>query len=104
VRPLSSAKVGGNVAKAGNIVAKFFGAARSADQCAGLQLAVWEAIEDGAARPDFGSGRFRSAGSAAVLGFAQEYYKGLGEPGDALYLQTAGGGGNDGQSQIASHG
>src|SRR5579859_2135431 len=39
---LSSSKVGGNVARAGNIVAKYFYEARTPDQCAGLQIAVWE--------------------------------------------------------------
>src|SRR5476651_864192 len=43
VRMLSTSGFGGKVAKAGNIVASCFADAQTADQCAGLQLAVWKA-------------------------------------------------------------
>lgn len=97
VRARRTSMVGGNVAKAGNIVAKFFKQAQSLDQCAGLQLAVWEAMEDGGSRPDFLGGRFQAQGSAEVLGFAAQYYRAVTEPGNALFLQTTGQGG---QSQV----
>jgi hypothetical protein len=96
---MRTSDIGGNVAKAGNIVAKFFKAAQNADQCAGLQLAVWEAVEDGGARPDFGGGRFQVRANANVLAYAQQYYRGIEEKGDALYLQAGQG---NGQSQITN--
>lgn len=53
VQNFSSTLYGGNVARAGNIVAKYFYAAQTPDQCAGLQIAVWKALEDGTDEPDF---------------------------------------------------
>src|SRR6185312_8113081 len=41
VRPLATAKIGGNIAKAGSIIGTFFKAARTPSECAGLQIAVW---------------------------------------------------------------
>lgn len=88
--------VGGGVKIAGNIAAKYFKAAVTPDQCAGLQLAVWEAIEDAGSRPDFHSGRFQANASPAVLGYAAQYYQAATTPGTAIFLQT----GNSGQSQV----
>ena len=98
VRELSSKKAGGSVAIAGNIVAKYFKLAQNADQCAGLQLAIWEAIEDGGLKPNFAAGRFQARASLAVMANAEEFYQAAEAPGEALYLQTGNGGG--GQSQI----
>ncbi|MBX3117572.1 MAG: hypothetical protein KF784_00785 [Fimbriimonadaceae bacterium] len=98
VRSLSSAKQGGNVAKAGNIVAKFFSSAQTADQCAGLQLAIWEAVEDGGDKPHFLSGRFQARASEAVIAYAEAYYDAIDEEGDAIFLQSGG----DGQDQITT--
>jgi hypothetical protein len=97
VRRLSSRYVGGNIAGAGNIVAKYFKATQSADECAALQLAVWEAIEDGGAKPDFSSGRFRAQASDAVIELAFQAYDAIGEPGEAIFLQTEG----SGQDQLS---
>jgi hypothetical protein len=99
VQELSSKKVGGAVAIAGNIVAKYFKLAQDADQCAGLQLAIWEAIEDGGLRPNFSSGRFQARATPIVMAYAEEFYSAAEISGEALYLQTGSGGGS-GQSQI----
>ena len=97
VRALSSSNFGGRVAKAGNIVARFFYEAQTPDQCAGLQVAVWKALEDGADEADFSSGHFQVRASYAVISWAQHYYQALNTPGDAVYLQTGNGGGGAGQ-------
>jgi hypothetical protein len=68
----NSAKAPANYVKAGNIVAKAFNEAQTPDQCAGLQLAVWEAIEDGQDQPDFLGGHFQAPPS--VIAYAQHYY------------------------------
>jgi len=87
LRAARSEQVGGNIAKAGNIVAHYFTTARTADQCAGLQLAVWEAIEDGNASPDFLGGHFQVKTTPAVMAYALAYYKGgVDNPGKATYL------------------
>ncbi len=105
VRPFLSRAYGGNVAKAGNIVARFFREAQTPDQCAGLQLAVWEAIDDGGLRADFRFGRFAAEGSAAVMAFAEKYYQAIDIPGDALYLEIppgGRGGSSKGQPQLTT--
>lgn len=96
VQVQSSTKTGGNIALAGNIVGRYFKEAQTPDECAGLQLAVWEAIEDGGAKPDFGAGKFRVKATDAVLHFAQEYYGALDEPSDVIFLQVRGGQGGPG--------
>ncbi len=98
VRPVNSQKVGGNVALAGNIVAKHFNSAKTADQCAALQLAVWEAVEDGGKTPNFMQGRFRAMASPAVLHHAEDFYQAIIEAKAAAYLETAQGG----QGQLSS--
>lgn len=101
VKPFLTNKVGGAYALAGNIVAAHFLRARSRAQCAGLQIAVWEAIEDGMAIPNFGGGHFMVRASAEALQWAAEYYRAVGEDGTALLLAT----GNDGgQSQMTGIG
>lgn len=103
---LSSKKVGGNIAMAGNIVAKFFKSAQSADQCAGLQLAVWKAIEDGSEYPDFSSGRFQARASQSVLNYAVQYYQAINSPGEATYIKAGPGPGTKpevtAQSQLST--
>lgn len=107
VRTWSTLTFGGSVKLAGNIVSRSFRSAMTADQCAGLQLAVWEAIEDGGWNPDFSSGHFRVNASAAVLAAASDFYAGLGEDGDAIFLQSdsggpGGAGGGGGQDQLTT--
>jgi hypothetical protein len=99
VRPMFSKSAGVTVALAGNIVAKYFRHAQTADQCAGLQLAVWEAIEDGGPVANFAAGRFQARANEYALRFAQEYYQAIEENGDALFLQAGNG---NGQSQITA--
>jgi hypothetical protein len=79
VRPLHSSKVGGRYARAGNIVAKYFNAAQTPEQCAGLQIAVWEALD---------GGNLTVTAEPAVLQYAHLYYLAASEPGDALLLAT----------------
>ena len=88
VMPRESSRVGGHVSLAGNIVARHFKSAQTADQCAGLQLAVWEALEDGGVNPDFGAGKFQARAGAAALAWAAQYYQAIETPGSALYLDT----------------
>lgn len=97
VQLMSTAKFGGNVTKAGNIVAKYFNRATTPDQCAGLQLAIWEAIEDGGDQPNFFAGRFQGLGNENVMKYAEGYYQATGDPGNAALLRTTT---NNGQSQI----
>lgn len=101
LRPVNSQKVGGNIALAGNIVAKHFDSARTADQCAALQLAVWEAVEDGGKFPNFGTGRFRAMASSGVLDLASDFYESIIEAKEAAYLETVQDGGG-GQGQLSS--
>lgn len=97
VQMTSTIRFGGNVTRAGNIVAKHFSSAKTSAQAAGLQLAVWEAIEDGGGRADFSAGRFRAAAGDDVIRFAEGYYQAIAEPGNAVILRTTS---NKGQSQI----
>jgi len=99
VRPIPARDLGGNVAKAGAIVARFLGKVRTADECAGLQLAVWEAIEDGGAQADFASGRFRAQAPSQALIAASQMYGEAKDAGESLYLQAGDGGG---QSQLTT--
>ncbi|MHB8635435.1 MAG: hypothetical protein ACYC96_03065 [Fimbriimonadaceae bacterium] len=93
VRSWSTAAFGGNVAKAGNIVARYFYEAQTPEQCAGLQVAVWKALEDGGDRANFLTGRFQVRADITVMSWAQYYYGALHTPGNAVYLQTGNGGG-----------
>ena|ERR1022692_511835 len=93
VRLLGTSSFGGRVARAGNIVARYFYEAQSPDQCAGLQIAVWKALEDSADRADFSSGHLQVRSTFSVMSWAQQYYQAINTPGDAVYLQTANGGG-----------
>jgi hypothetical protein len=95
LKPLSSKQVGGRIALAGNIVAKYFASARTADQCAGLQLAVWEAVEDGGDHADFSTGQFRAAAPAAAMDYAQDFYEAITDAKEAAYLESQDSGGQD---------
>ncbi|HRK22310.1 MAG TPA: hypothetical protein PLX06_10895 [Fimbriimonadaceae bacterium] len=99
VRPIAARELGGNIFKAGAIVAKYVGQVRTADECAGLQLAVWEAIEDGGEQANFASGKFAARAPQAALNFAQQMYLNAKDPGETLYLQAGDGGG---QSQLTT--
>ena len=83
----SSKDVGGNIAKAGNIVARFFNEATSPEQCAGLQLAVWEALEDGGNTPDFQNGHFAAQSDAITMAYAMNYYAAVNTAADAVYFE-----------------
>jgi len=98
VRPRMTTSLGRNVAFAGNIVAKHLTGAKTPDQCAGLQLAVWEAIEDGGLVADFGSGRFMAQANENALAWASSYYGAVASASTALLLQTTPNG--NGQSQM----
>jgi hypothetical protein len=91
VLPVQSATVGGNIAKAGNIVAKYFRFAQTPEQCAGLQIAVWKTIEDGPDSPNFLGGHLRVRADAITMTYALQYYQGADEDGNALFLQSTGG-------------
>ena len=95
-RILDSSKCAPGIAKAGRIVAAHFYQAQTPEQCAGLQLAVWEAIEDSGDAPDFFSGAFQAQAEPAVLAYAYAYYETPRE-GGSTYLQATGGG----QSQLS---
>ncbi|HWD37642.1 MAG TPA: hypothetical protein VG944_02255 [Fimbriimonas sp.] len=105
VHPKHTSKLKGRMKLAGNIVAKYFRLAQTPDQCAGLQIAVWEAIEDGGATPDFSTGRFRVRANQEALQYAAMYYAAVQQEGDAVFLgalegdgaEDIGDGGQDGQ-------
>ena len=100
MHPANSAKVGGRVAAAGDIVAHFFRQAQSPDECAALQLAVWKVLEDGPGESDFGSGHFQAMASSPVISLAQQFIVVAAldkSPEPAAYLATTGG-----QSQLTS--
>lgn len=99
VRPMSTTKMGGRIQMAGNIVAKFFNFARTPDQCAALQIAVWEAIEDGGDHADFRNGRLRVRTTQQVLDLAHDFYEAVREANEAAFLQSEQGGG---QGQIST--
>ena len=100
------------VAQAGRIVGMFFAKATTPDQCAGLQLAVWKAIEDGSSFPDFGSGHLQARASRAVMSYAAYFYQagsaqsggqgaGGGQTGSTFFQAGGGqGGGGQGQGQL----
>jgi hypothetical protein len=104
VRLLHSSKLGGRVQLAGNIVAKFFKAAQTPEQCAGLQLAVWKALEDGTPDPDFTDGHFEARAPISVLKYASYYYQAINTPGDAIYLMSAAQGQSSGGGQESGAG
>ncbi len=86
--PIDSAKLGGKIEMAGNIVAAYFYEATSPAQAAGLQLAVWEALEDGGKTPDFNDGAFQAPGAdPIVLTYAQTYYGAVQKRGHAAFLR-----------------
>jgi len=99
VKPRFSSQVGGNAKLAGNIVAKYFKLAKTPDQCAGLQIAVWEAMEDAGQHADFASGRFRVRATAAALDYGQDFYEAIYEAREAAFLESQNG---DGQNQIST--
>lgn len=88
------------VKKAGNIVAANFTSANSNENAAALQVAVWEALYDGASAPSFSSGSFKANLSTSVRAKATAYYNSITTPGTALYLKTTQN--NCGQSQLTA--
>lgn len=90
-----------NVPKAGNIVATYFDSARTPEQCAGLQIAVWEALEDGGQRPNFLGGRFQVHADPEVISNATLYYAAIVNEKSAVYLESASG---KSQSQLSTPG
>ncbi|MBS1723149.1 MAG: hypothetical protein JSS66_09390 [Armatimonadetes bacterium] len=101
VQALNSSRGQANVKLAGAIVAKWFDQAQTPAQCAGLQLAVWEAIEDGGSRADFGSGHFMAQASTEALQFAMMAYQDPGgDTSGSAYLKTTDKGSGGGQSQM----
>jgi hypothetical protein len=100
-RVRDSRRANANVPKAGNIVARFFDEAKTPAQCAGLQLAVWEALEDGGRTPNFSAGRFQAQSDPEVMDYGLTYYTAIAEEKSAVYLESASG---KSQSQLSSPG
>ena len=67
---------GTGLALAGKILATNFNSATTADQQAGLQLAIWDALFDNGSSFNASSGNMKVTGgvNAATLGFAASYY------------------------------
>jgi len=74
VKQQSSIKHGGNIAQAGKIVARYFKQAKTPEQCAGLQIAVWAAIENGGSKLNVASDRFSVVADPVSLSYAKKYY------------------------------
>ncbi len=65
----------GNLALAGRIIAKSYDGANTADQQAGLQLAIWSALYDGGTSFTANGSNFEVDGvSGGVLSYASTYY------------------------------
>lgn len=92
VRPVNSEIAGGNYAKAGRIVAKYFHEATTPEQCAGLQIAVWEAIEVGGDKPVFNTGKFQVQADSETMYYATMYYSAAQQPVNTGNAQQAGNG------------
>ncbi len=77
--------------KAGSIVGQGFAGAISNDDCAGLQLAVWETVYDygtNGLTPDFSNGNFKTNAGGSVLAAANSYYSLLANPdAQAIYYR-----------------
>jgi hypothetical protein len=95
--PMSTARfhkassTGGNYAKAGRIVARYFYDAQTPEQCAGLQIAVWEAIEVGSDKPEFDQGKFRVSADDETMYYANMYYGAVQQPTGSPDAQQGGG-------------
>lgn len=86
----NSSGVGGGITLAGNIVGGGFISASSNEDCAALQLAVWEATYDGVGNggvADFTNGIFGADISGSLLTAATGYYALTGVPGSATYYK-----------------
>ena len=89
VKIMPAAKANGNVPLAGKIVALGFNKAQTAAQCAGLQIAVWEALEYG--RHAIGNNsNLRVGASPETLNYAHQFYLA------AIQAPVGGGGGGAG--------
>lgn len=86
VRMVSSDSANKNLARAGRIVSKHFADAKTPEQCAGLQLAVWEALEDGGEKPGYLNGRFQAQADDKVMLYAMQYYDAIGPSKPAVLL------------------
>lgn len=74
-----------NYALAGNIVDQYFNSAVLNPDCAGLQLAVWEAIYDGGVF-DLNNGNVQATGSAGALAAAAFYYNNVSSTNSAMFI------------------
>lgn len=70
----SAKEVGGNLAKAARIVAKYFDGAQTPEQAAGLQIAVWEAVEYGGAQAPAIGGPLYFRADPMTMYYAENYY------------------------------
>ncbi len=84
--------------EAGKIVSAYILSATTADEQAGLQLAVWSALYNGGSTLNL-NGNFSASGyNSATLGYAQSYYSAVNNSfGSAEYFSTSSEGG---QSQL----
>ncbi len=89
-----------NLSLAGRIAANSFATATTADQQAGLQLAIWSAIYDGGPNFDANGANFKVTGvNANALNFANTYFTLNTDPGDQV-VTYFGSNANGAQSQL----
>lgn len=89
-----------NLSLAGRIAANSFAAATTADQQAGLQLAIWSALYNGGPSFDANGANFKVTGvNANALNFASTYFSTNTDPGDKL-VTYFGSSANGAQSQL----
>jgi hypothetical protein len=93
---------GTGLALAGKILATNFFSATSADEQAGLQLAIWDALYDNGSTFDASTGNMKvvSGVNAATLGYASSYYTNGANSQPSVAVELFHSNGAGGQSQI----
>lgn len=107
VTTLDSATQSLRLQEAGNIIAAASVLAKTNDQAAGLQLAVWDVLYNGGSKLDLTTGSFRATANASALGYAEQYFALRTKLGHSVYYKNTcncGGGGEMATPEPASVG
>lgn len=107
VTTMDSQSLDDRLKMAGNIISAASGLAKTNDQAAGLQLAVWDVLYNGGAKLDLTHGAFKATANASALGYAEQYYALRTKTGHSIYYKptcNCGGGGEMATPEPASIG